>query len=124
MNNNRTVGGKIFIKTLTKYLNQGDPVSILLQIVFNDDPKHGGGHAVNATKLIQDGANPNRYYLEVYDNNLPGETMVIDLDCSKNSCEPVNYRNTNVNGIAPKYHIAWHSISMTFAPDRIIVLSL
>lgn len=38
-----------------------------------------GGHAVNALRLIQDLDNANKFKIEIYDNNYPGETRYIDV---------------------------------------------
>lgn len=43
----------------------------------------GGGHAINAIKLIQDMNDSNKFRIEVYDNNYPGETRYIDVSRSK-----------------------------------------
>lgn len=40
-------------------------------------------HAVNAIRLIQDISNANRFKIEVYDNNFPGETKYITVTRSK-----------------------------------------
>ena len=59
--------------TLLEKLNQNIPI---LTIIYN-------GHAINATKLIQDNDDANRFYIEVYDNNNPGETRYIEMQRSK-----------------------------------------
>ena len=59
--------------TLVEKLDQNIPI---LTIIY-------GGHAINATKLIQDNEDANRFYIEVYDNNGPGETRYIEMQRSK-----------------------------------------
>ena len=59
--------------TLLEKLNQNIPI---LTIIYN-------GHAINATKIIQDNDDANRFYIEVYDNNNPGETRYIEMQRSK-----------------------------------------
>ena len=50
-----------------------------------------GNHAVNAIKLIQDIHNANKFKIEVYDNNFPGETRYIEVTRSKFSKVQLNY---------------------------------
>jgi len=52
-----------------------------------------GNHAVNATRLIQDINNPNKFKIEIYDNNYPGEIRYIELTRSK-----MSFRITNALG--------------------------
>lgn len=44
-----------------------------------------GNHAINATRLIHDTKDSNKFKIEVYDNNYPGETRYIDVTRSKYS---------------------------------------
>lgn len=44
-----------------------------------------GTHVINATKLIQDVNDANKFKIEVYDNNFPGEVRYIDVTRSKYS---------------------------------------
>ncbi len=46
----------------------------------------GGLHAINAISLIQDIANPNIYYIGVYDNNYPGEKRYVTIECNQKTC--------------------------------------
>lgn len=50
-----------------------------------------GNHAINATRLIQDTNDSNKYKIEVYDNNYPGETRYIEVTRSKYSKFALNY---------------------------------
>lgn len=43
-----------------------------------------GNHAINATKLFIDAQDNNKYAIEVYDNNFPGETRYIHMTQTKN----------------------------------------
>ncbi len=58
---------------LTTQLEQGTPVVIGI----------AGNHAINAIRLIQDTEDANKFKIEVYDNNYPGETRYIDVTRSK-----------------------------------------
>ncbi len=60
---------------LYKQLNEGNPLVISLSRV----------HAVNAIRLIQDVNDSNKFKIEVYDNNYPGETRYIEVTRSKYS---------------------------------------
>ena len=51
----------------------------------------GGNHAVNAIKLIQDINDSNKFKIEVYDNNFPGEKRYIEVVRSKFSKWQLNY---------------------------------
>lgn len=51
----------------------------------------GGGHAINAIKLIQDINDSNKFKIEVYDNNYPGETRYITMTRSKYSKFQLDY---------------------------------
>ena len=44
-----------------------------------------GGHAINAIRLVQDINDANKFKIEVYDNNYPGETRYIEVERSKYS---------------------------------------
>ena len=60
---------------LIEKLNQNIPV---VTIIYGN-----GNHAINATRLIQDNDDANLFYLEVYDNNFPGEKRYIEIHRSK-----------------------------------------
>lgn len=49
-----------------------------------------GWHAVNATSVAESLDLPNRYYLFIYDNNYPGTTRRVDLDCAGTACSLAN----------------------------------
>ena len=59
--------------SLTNELNSKNPIVISI----------GGDHAVNAVRLIQDNSDANKFKLEVYDNNYPGERRYIEVTRSK-----------------------------------------
>ncbi|MCR4581189.1 MAG: VWA domain-containing protein [Bacilli bacterium] len=40
-------------------------------------PSNIGGHEINSIKLIQDNKDANKFVIEVYDNNFPGETRYV-----------------------------------------------
>ena len=42
-------------------------------------------HAINATKLVQDNNDPNKFKIAVYDNNFPGKTRYIEVTRKKMS---------------------------------------
>lgn len=50
-----------------------------------------GNHAINAIKLIQDISDSNKFKIEVYDNNYPGETRYITVTRSKFNKIQLNY---------------------------------
>lgn len=50
-----------------------------------------GNHAINAIRLIQNIDDANKFKLEVYDNNYPGETRYIEVTRSKYSKFQLNY---------------------------------
>ena len=58
---------------LIEKLNQNIPIVTLIN----------NNHAINATRLIQDNEDGNLFYLEVYDNNFPGEKKYIEIYRSK-----------------------------------------
>ena len=64
-------------------LNNGTP------LVLDIRNKHS--HAINAIRLIQDTNDANKYKIEVYDNNYPGETRYIEVTRSKYSKFALNY---------------------------------
>lgn len=76
-------GKTTFINILTSRLNNGEAI-VIGGYLYNE-----GGHAVNAISLIQDIENPNYYYISVYDNNYPGETRYVDIECNLTSCVTV-----------------------------------
>lgn len=51
----------------------------------------GGTHAVNSIRLIQDINDSNKFKIEVYDNNFPGETRYIEVERSKYSKWQLDY---------------------------------
>ena len=73
------VGGNIFINILKNRLNAKDVPVI-------SSTYSGGLHAINAISLAQDIADPNHYYIGVYDNNYPGEKRYVDVKCNAVSC--------------------------------------
>lgn len=111
LSNWHTSGGKIFVNTIKYYLNKKDPLTIIMDVVVDDDGETGE-HAVNATRLIQDGKNANKYYLEVYDNNFPRDTMVVTLNCSTTGCSTSDYRFAD-NGKRAPYQIYKLGIAIT-----------
>lgn len=50
-----------------------------------------GGHAINSIRLIQDINDSNKFKIEVYDNNYPGETRYIEVTRSKFSKWQLNF---------------------------------
>jgi Predicted amidophosphoribosyltransferases len=58
---------------LEKNLDNGIPVVLTVY----------GGHAVNATKLLRDNEDSNKFKIEVYDNNYPGEVRYIEVTRNK-----------------------------------------
>ena len=64
-------------------LNDGTPLVIGLS--------GAGNHAINAIRLIQDTNDANKYKIEVYDNNYPGETRYIEVTRSKYSKFVLDY---------------------------------
>lgn len=50
-----------------------------------------GNHAINAVRLIQDISDANKFKIEVYDNNYPGETRYITMKRSKFNKIQFNY---------------------------------
>ena len=58
---------------LNTNLSNGSPIVIAVD----------GNHAINAIKLIQDTQDSNKFKIEVYDNNYPGETRYIEVNRSK-----------------------------------------
>ena len=82
--------------TLVEKLNQNIPIVI---IIYN-------GHAINATKLIQDNEDANLFYIEVYDNNNPGKTRYIEM------------RRSKMNKIQFSYTAWTNDYSYTFRYDK------
>ena len=68
-------------ESLTNTLNEGTPPVISVNY----------GHAINALRLMQDIENPNKFKLEVYDNNFPGEVRYMEIERSKFSKLQLNY---------------------------------
>lgn len=68
---------------LYSQLNDGTPLVIGLS--------GAGNHAINAIRLIQDTNDANKYKIEVYDNNYPGETRYIEVTRSKYSKFVLDY---------------------------------
>lgn len=66
---------------LTEKLSSGIPVVIGVN----------RNHAINAVRLIQDNEDANKFKLEVYDNNYPGETRYIEVARTKYSKIQLNY---------------------------------
>lgn len=60
-------------ESLKTNLADGNPI---VTIIYN-------GHAVNIIRLIQSSTDANQFYLEIYDNNYPGETKYIKMTRSK-----------------------------------------
>lgn len=58
---------------LVMELNNNNPIVLSI----------GGNHAVNAVRLIQDNSDANKFKLEIYDNNYPGERRYIEVTRSK-----------------------------------------
>lgn len=50
-----------------------------------------GNHAINAVRLIQDLEDSNKFKLEVYDNNYPGEVRYIEITRTKYNKIQLNY---------------------------------
>lgn len=55
-------------KFLEEQLDKGIPVVINI----------GGNHAVNAIRILRNNDDPNKFKIEIYDNNYPGETKYIE----------------------------------------------
>ena len=66
---------------MLKELKEGTPLVIDIN----------GNHAINAVRLIQDLENANKFKLEVYDNNYPGETRYIEIKRNKYSKWTIDY---------------------------------
>ncbi len=60
---------------LKSRLSKGTPTILVIN----------GNHAVNATKLVQNNNDPNKYSIAVYDNNYPGKTRYIEVTRKKMS---------------------------------------
>lgn len=66
---------------LQSHLSSGTPVVTSVN----------GNHAINSIKLIQDINDSNKFKIEVYDNNYPGETRYIEVTRSKFSKWQLNF---------------------------------
>lgn len=81
---------------LYNQLNDGTPLVICTRT-----------HAVNAIRLIQDINNPNKFKIEVYDNNYPGEKRYIEVTRSKYSKTILDSKSlTNKYNYEFKYDIS------------------
>ena len=67
-------------------------IDVLVSRIKNDDPvtigitMGAGNHAINALAVYKDVNELGLYHIKVYDNNAPGETRILDLKCSEDSC--------------------------------------
>ena len=71
---------KAYNKLVTE-LKSGNPMVIGIN----------GNHAINAVRLIQDLEDANKFKLEVYDNNYPGEVRYIEITRNKYNKIQLNY---------------------------------
>ena len=68
-------------ETLNDEFNNGTPVVLGV----------AGNHAVNGIRLIQDINDANKFKIEIYDNNYPGETRYINVTRNKFSKFTIDY---------------------------------
>ncbi len=75
--NDKVTGFSAYPDKAFKELNEGLSAGKPLILAINHN------HGINATKLIRDINDANKFKIEVYDNNYPGETRYIEVSRSK-----------------------------------------